>query len=311
VTSKPAVYPGSAAYLRSSARPVLTIGNFDGVHRGHRALLDRVVALAREGGVPACVLTFDPPPRDVLRPGNAVPRIQALPDRIARLGSVGIDEVVVEPFTLALAALAPRAFADRLREHLHPSAMVVGYDFRFGKARAGSADDLRAWLDVPVEVVGALADEGAVVSSSRIREAVRAGRVDEATALLGRPHEVVGEVVRGDARGRLLGFPTANIASRTPLLPADGIYAVRVDIGDGVLRPGAASLGVRPTFGAGLEHRVEVYLLDFDGDLYGRELRVAFVRRLRGEVAYEGADALVAQIRRDVEDTRKALAEEG
>jgi len=310
VTSKPAVYPGSAAYPRPSARPVLTIGNFDGVHRGHRALLDRVVALAREGGVPACVLTFDPPPRDVLRPGNAVPRIQALPDRVARLGSVGIDDVVIEPFTLALAALEPRAFAERLRDHVNPSAMVLGYDFRFGKARAGTADDLRAWLGIPVEVVGAVAADGGVVSSSRIREAVRAGRVDEATALLGRPHEVVGVVVRGDARGRDLGFPTANIASRTPLIPADGIYAVRIDVGDGVWRAGAASLGVRPTFGAGLEHRVEVHVLDFEGDLYGREARVAFVRRLRGEVAYEGVEALIAQIRRDVDDTRRALAED-
>ena len=309
--SHPEVFQGSASYPDPSPGPVLTIGNFDGVHRGHRILLDRVVARAREVGRPACVYTFDPAPRDVLRPGNPILRIQTLEDRLACLGRAGIDQVVVERFTLEVGAMKARDFAaEILGRRLGVSALVVGYDFRFGHKRQGTVDDLRQWLDVPVEQVGPYAPGGELISSSRIREAVKAGRVAEAATLLARPHVVSGRVVRGDARGRDLGYPTANVAARTPLVPADGIYVVRIDIGDGTLRPAVASIGVRPTFDDGLDRRVEVHLLDFDGDLYDREVHVHFLRFLRGEEAFDSVEALVSQMALDAAAARAVLEAE-
>lgn len=297
----PAVFRGSAAY-DAARRPVVTIGNFDGVHLGHRELVALCVERARALGVPAVVYTFDPAPRDVIRPGNGIPRIQSLEDKIARLGEFGIDEVVVEPFDLDFAALPPRVFADRvLRERLGASELVVGWDFRFGARRAGTVADLEAWHALPVHQVPPLKDDGGeVVSSSRIRQLVRRGEVAAASRLLGRPHEVVGSVVRGDARGRRLGFPTANLDVHTALVPANGVYAVRADGHAGV-----ANIGFRPTMAAGFA--VEVHLLDFSGDLYGKRLRVQFVDRLRDEMRFDGLDALVHQIGLDVEKVRNIL----
>ncbi len=312
VTAHPEVFEGSASYPSPSPGPVLTIGNFDGVHRGHLHLLGRLVDEARAAGGPACVYTFDPAPRDVLRPGNPIPRIQTLGERIACLGRAGVDHVVVEPFTRALGALDAQAFAKViLRERLGVRGLVVGYDFRFGRGREGTVDDLRRVLGVPIAQVDPHAPGGEVISSSRIRQAVRDGDVREAARLLGRAHVVSGTVVRGDARGRALGFPTANLAPHTALVPANGIYAVWVELGDGVRREGAASLGVRPTFADGDDHRVEVHLLDFSGDLYGREARVEFVERLRGEEAFATPEALIARIAQDVRDARAVLRAEG
>ena len=308
MATHPEVIHGSARYPRPSPGPVLTIGNFDGVHRGHRVLIDRAVAVARASARPACVYTFHPAPRDVLRPGNPVLRIQTLEDRVAALGEVGVDQVVVEPFDHDFAARSARSFAeDILRDRLGVSALVVGWDFRFGKGRTGRVEDLRDWLGIPVEQIAPHAPEGEVISSSRIREAVRNGRVEEAAELLGRPHQVVGEVGHGDARGHGLGFPTANITPETALLPADGVYVVRVDLGDGDLRPGVANLGTRPTF-EGEGRRLEVHLLDWSGELRGRRVRVHLVERLRDEQAFPSREALVAQIRSDVAAARERLS---
>lgn len=309
MATQPEVIQGSGAYPSPSPGPVVTIGNFDGVHRGHRTLIDRAVSLARAGGRPALVYTFHPAPRDVLRPGNAIPRIQTLEDKVAALGAAGIDQVVIEPFDRDFAALTARRFVEEiLVGRLGLSGLVVGWDFRFGRGRQGTVEALRGWLDVPVEQVAPYAPDGRVISSSAIREAVRAGEVALAAELLGRPHEVVGEVVRGDARGRRLGFPTANVAPRTALVPAHGIYLVRMDVGDGERRPGVASIGVRPTFEGGRDERLEVHLLDWSGDLYGRTVRVYFLERLRDELAFESTEALVAQIAEDVAVARERLA---
>ena len=308
MASHPEVIHGSASYPRPSPGPVLTIGNFDGVHRGHRVLIDRVVAVARETDRPVCVYTFHPAPRDVLRPGNPIPRIQILEDRLASLGEAGVDQVVVEPFDRSFAAQSARSFAeDILRDRLGVSALVLGWDFRFGRGREGRVEDLRAWLGVPVEQVAPYAPGGEVVSSSRIREAVRAGEVEEAAILLGRPHEVVGEVGSGDGRGQGLGFPTANVTSETVLLPADGVYVIEVDLGDGVRRPGVANLGTRPTFD-GVDRRLEVHLLDWSGELRGRRVRVHFLERLRGERAFPSREALIDQIHADVSAARERLS---
>jgi riboflavin kinase/FMN adenylyltransferase len=290
---------------------VVTAGNFDGVHRGHRKLLERVVERARRAGRPSCVYTFHPAPRDVLRPGNPIPRIQTLPDRVASLGEVGIEQVVVESFDLDLAAMSARAFAEEiLVRRLGVSALVLGYDFRFGRARQGRVEDLERWLGMDVEQVAPYAPDGRVVSSSRIREAVKAGQVEEASLLLGRPHVVVGAVVPGDGRGRELGFRTANLDPETALVPGNGVYVAQVDPGSGEWRPAVANVGVRPTFGSG-ERRVEVHLLEGGEDLYGSRLRARFLTRIRDEQTFSSAEELVARIEEDVRAARDWLAAHG
>lgn len=289
---------GAARYRGDGG--VVTIGNFDGVHVGHRALLDRARSLDRG---PVIAYTFHPAPRDVLRPDNGVLRIQRLEDRVQTLLAAGADTVVVEAFDLAFASLTPAEFAQSvLRDQLKATGIVVGWDFRFGRGRQGSAEGLRELLEVPVEAVEAVLVDGEPASSSRIRKLIGQGQVEAAAGLLLRPHEVVGRVIHGQARGRQLGFPTANLAIETPLVPADGVYAVTVDG-----RPGVANLGTRPTF-EDAPRSAEVHLLDFEGDLYEQELRVCFHHRLRGERAFDGRDALVAQITRDIGDARRLLA---
>ena len=291
---------------------MLTAGNFDGVHRGHQALIAETRALARELFAPAAVLTFDPAPRDVLRPENGIPRIQSLERKLEHLSRTGIDAVIVQPFDLALASLDAASFARRLRDHLGVRAMAVGHDFRFGRGRQGGADTLRSELSIPVREVEALVDEHGPISSSRIRAALQEGRVAEAARLLGHPHELVGRVTRGDQRGRLLGFPTAHLwpseqGGLGGLVPPNGVYAVRVRGIDGEQPlPGVANLGTRPTF-EGQGQRLEVHLLDFEGDLYDRELIVELIERLRPEQRFPSVEALVAQIRKDAEEARSVL----
>lgn len=304
----PQVYAGSAAYPAPSPRPVLTIGNFDGVHLGHRDLLDRLVRRARAEGAPACVYTFDPPPRVVLAPQQHRPRVLDWTDKVRLLGEAGVDHVVVEHFTRAFAQHPPDWFVTEvLGRRLGARALVVGYDFRFGRARAGDVDLVRRLLpDAQVEQVGAHGIDGTVVSSSLVRQSVLDGQVERAAVLLGRPHLVRGTVVAGDQRGRAIGFPTANLETDAELVPAPGVYAVWARIDGGPSLPGVANLGFRPTF-AGQAFRIEVHVLDFQGDVYGRQLEVEFVSRLRGERRFAGVDELVAQIRADVVDGRRIL----
>ena len=301
------VIHGTQAYPADGLGPVLTIGNFDGVHLGHRSLLNRVVDTARQMGRPAAVLTFDPAPRDVLRPDNDIPRIQSLDDKIFALGDVGIEQVIVEAFTIELASQSPRWFAEEILVHrLRAAAFVLGWDFRFGRKRAGTVDDLASWVGLPVEQVNAFHSGAHIVSSSRVREAVRAGEMATAAELLGRPHRNRGRVVHGQHRGRELGFPTANVAIDTPLRPGAAVYAVRCDIGDGVARPAVANLGRRPTFGGG-DVVLEVHLLDFAADLYGAQVSVDYIGKIRDEMAFSGVEPLKAQIAADCERARELL----
>lgn len=290
----------------AGARSVLTIGNFDGVHLGHRALVARLAAEARREEALAVVLTFDPAPRDVLRPGNGVQRIQRTADRVADLLGAGADRVVIEPFTLEYAKMDALSFARTVLEaRLRPAALVLGFDFRFGRGRGGTATDLREILQIPVHEFGAIELEGAPVSSSRIRGLLTEGQVAPAARLLGRPHAISGEVIHGDARGRTIGFPTANLRAGTELVPAHGVYAVRVDTGGGVFG-GVANVGTRPTFGPGAVG-IEAHLFDFQGDLYGKTVKVAFVDRIRDEQRFSSLDALVAQIGADALTARGLL----
>ncbi len=294
-------YPGKGS--------VLTIGNFDGVHRGHQALLERTVAEAKDRGVPACVYTFDPPPRAVLQPDRHPPRIMELEDRLRIFGEFGVDEVVVERFDVEFSQRPADWFAKEvLKCRLAPVKLIVGHDFRFGQGRGGSNETLASVVPkLPFEQLQVLKVDGVVVSSSRIREWVAEGKVAEAASLLGRPHFVRGRVVRGDGRGRQIGFPTANLDLISRLVPGRGIYAATVELGAQHL-DAVANLGIRPTF-SGHTFCTEVHLLDYEENLYGEELRVHFVERIRDEQRFEGVEALTAQIHKDVELARQVLAQ--
>lgn len=308
----PLVLVSSASRRPRADRPVLTVGNFDGVHRGHRVLLSRLVARARELGRPSMVYTFEPSPRMVLGRGPHH-RIMQVEDKVALLGKMGVDQVCLERFSPAMAARSPEWFVHEvLARRLRPAAMVVGHDFRFGAERSGDHSTVSELLpELPIEVVLPLDVGGRIVSSSRVRACVRDGRVDDAARLLGRPHFVRGTVVRGDQRGRTMGFPTANLLPDAELIPASGVYAVRVQINGGDLRPGVANLGARPTVD-GERFSIEAHLMVPDGTigvgaLYGTELEMHFVRRIRSEVRFSDLDALVVQIRQDVASARAIL----
>ncbi|MGA1774907.1 MAG: bifunctional riboflavin kinase/FAD synthetase [Nitriliruptoraceae bacterium] len=297
---------------------VVTVGNFDGVHRGHLALVDRAVAVGAARGVPAAALTFDPHPAAVLRPDAAPGLLQALDERVAALRAAGLDDVVVRRFDAALAALDPEAFvADVLLGERGAVAVVVGENFRFGRGATGDVARLRelcAAAGVAVEAVPLVGEGGTVVSSSALRAALAAGDVAAVSAGLGRPYALAGEVVRGDGRGRTIGVPTANVAvDPARALPADGVYACRVtgtDAGGApVAGPAVVNVGRRPTFD-GVGRTVEAHLLDAppDLDLYGGRLRLEPVARIRGEQRFDGPEALVARIHEDVAEARRLLA---
>jgi riboflavin kinase/FMN adenylyltransferase len=287
----------------------VAIGNFDGVHLGHVRLLDEARARAARRGGPAAVLTFDPHPARVLAPDKAPPLILSLERRLDLIAARGIDIAIVQPFSRELAAVEADAFVrDELVGSLRARDVVVGYDFSFGRNRTGNAQrlvELGAAKGVEVVVIPQVTIDGRHCSSTEIRKLVAGGRTVEAAALLGRPYEVTGRVVRGAGRGRALGFPTANLAPEAELRPAIGIYAARAEVLDGanagVRRAAAVSVGRNPTFSeASGAVTIEAYLLDFEADLYDRRLRLELGERLRDEQRFDSTEALVAQIGRDV-----------
>jgi riboflavin kinase/FMN adenylyltransferase len=289
----------------------VAVGNFDGVHRGHLALVAAAVARARASSGAAVVLTFDPHPARVLRPSAAPAALTTLQQKQELVATLGIDRLVVVPFDARLAALSPEAFAGEvLQQALGARHVVVGESFRFGRGRAGdpaSLTALGASLGFAVEVVPPVLHAGRPISSSRVREALARGDVGEARELLGRAYFVDGSVVRGDGRGRQLGVPTANLAQDAQLVPAHGVYAGRCRVGGDAWHDAVVNVGERPTFGGG-RVTLEAHLLDFDRDLYEARVRLEFQERLRGEQRFESAEALVAQIRADVAAARARLA---
>ncbi|RBQ12374.1 bifunctional riboflavin kinase/FAD synthetase [Micromonospora sp. LHW51205] len=293
-------------------RSVVTIGVFDGVHRGHQATIGHTVARARELGVKSVVVTFDPHPAEVVRPGSH-PAVLTEPARKAELiEALGVDVLCVVPFTVEFSRLPPETFVhDVLVEHLHAALVVVGDNFRFGHRAAGDVpllERLGRTFGFAVEGAPLVAEAGTVFSSTYIRSCVDAGDVGAAAAALGRPHRVEGVVVRGDQRGRELGYPTANLLThRYAAVPADGVYAARLVRRDGEPLAAAVSIGTNPTF-SGRERRVEAYALDFTGDLYGERLALDFVAHLREQRTYDAIEPLVAQIAEDVERTRRAVS---
>lgn len=290
----------------------LAIGNFDGIHLGHQALIGASTRLAREAGIPSVVLTFTPHTLAVLRPGMPVPLLTPGRERQRLVEDLGVDRLVEWPFTPETASLPPGRFIlDILWGVFRPRDVWIGENFRFGEKGTGDPGLLRDMgqeAGFVTHVVPSIRRFGAVVSSSRIRESLRRGEVERAMSLLGRPYRMEGQVVGGDRRGRLLGFPTANL--RFPpekLLPGDGVYAVRVQIPGGQSRGGMANLGLRPTVD-GANHVFEVHIFDFAGDLYGQTLRVDLVGFLRHERRFATVDDLLHQLRQDRQEARTRLA---
>ena len=292
----------------------LTIGTFDGVHLGHRSLIARAAAHARELGAQAGIVTWDRHPSVVLRPERVPPLLTTPERKMELLEQTGVDLVAVLPFTKELSQWPPERFvADVLVAGLGARHVSVGQRWRFGHKAAGTVEllaELGRAHGFDVEEVGLAGIEGGVVSSSRVRRAVTDGDLPTATALLGRPFDVDGIVVHGDDRGAGLGFPTANMAIEPGLAyPPRGVYACFALL-DGARHQAAVNVGVNPTFGgdpATTPLRIEAYLMDFDGDLYDKTLRIEFVARLRDEIAFASPDDLVAQMKRDVEDARAVL----
>jgi riboflavin kinase / FMN adenylyltransferase len=288
---------------------VVTIGNFDGVHRGHQVLLKRAVDAASERGARSVAVTFDPHPAAVLRPGSEPVALQPIGRRCQRVLDLGIDLVVVLPFTRELSQLTPDAFVERvLAGPLQAVRVIVGTNFRFGHKAAGDVVTLVERGEIAgfeVEAVTLLDLAGDAISSTAVRDRLADGDVEWATEALGRPHEVTGVVEQGDGRGRTIGVPTANVAVPVGVLvPANGVYAGHLVV-EGAAHPCVTNVGTRPTF-AGEGVRVEAHVLDApeDLDLYGRTVTVTFEHRLRGEQRFEDVDALVAQIRADVATAR-------
>lgn len=296
-------------------RSVVTVGVFDGMHRGHQQLVARAVRTAEERGLPAVLVTFDPHPAELVRPGSHPARLTSLRRRADLAAELGIDAFCVLPFTPELSRTEPGAFAHHvLVERLHAAAVVVGRNFRFGHHAAGDVallGELGGRFGFAVEGLDLTGDDGVTFSSTYVRACIDAGDVAAAAAALGRPHRIEGVVVHGARRGRDLGFPTANIATAPyTALPADGVYAGRFVIGthgNQRLLPTAISVGTNPTF-SGRVRTLEAYVLDVDEDFYGHQVAVDLVARLRSQQHYDDVDALIAQMHRDVARTRELVA---
>jgi riboflavin kinase/FMN adenylyltransferase len=287
----------------------LTIGNFDGVHRGHQAMLARLCEAAEDLALPSAVLTFDPHPREFFARSAAPPRLSSLRTKLEVFAALGVARTIVARFDGRLASLAPETFIeDVLVRRLGIRWVLVGEDFRFGKGRAGDIATLRASARTfSVEAMRTVAVEGERASSTAVRHALTTGNLEHAAALLGRPYTIAGRVAHGAKLGRNLGFPTANIRlKRMP--PVSGVFAVRVHGLDTRPDDGVASVGVRPTVAAGGEPLLEVFILDFDRAIYGRRVTVEFLHKLRDEERYANLDTLTRQIRADVAQARAYFA---
>ncbi|HET7314734.1 bifunctional riboflavin kinase/FAD synthetase [Salinisphaera sp.] len=295
----------------SASGCVLTIGNFDGLHRGHQAVIERARERAAELGLPAALMTFDPTPRAFFLPHDPPPRLSSLREKMEDAACFGIDVFVRARFDRAFAKLSPEAFLDDLIERrLGARAILVGRDFRFGHRRAGGIHTLERFADrrgVELLPVPDVYVDGDRVSSTRVRECLNEGDVPGAARLLGRAYRVTGRVIGGERLGRTLGFPTANLRLERPAALRYGVYAVRVRLADGSEHAGAASFGVRPTVN-GRDELLETYLLDFSGDLYGRRIDVFFDHFVRAEAHYDSLEALTRQMHTDVAEVRRLLA---
>jgi len=285
----------------------VTIGVFDGVHRGHQHLVARLIERARAEDLAAVALTFNPHPRTVIRPGIAVTYLTSLEERVELLQALGLDAVGVLAFTSELAQLSPRDFLALLVDELQMRLLMIGPDFAMGRNRAGTIGVMRQVgddLGFRVEVAPLLAEADEKVGSTTVRQALAEGDIERVNRLLGRPFSLRGPVVSGDKRGRTLGFPTANIAiGLDRALPAYGVYVTRAFVAESQYES-CTNIGIRPTFDVEPRPTVETFIIDFDNEIYGREMRIELLARLRGEEKFESAEELIAQMHKDIEATR-------
>ena len=291
------------------------IGNFDGVHLGHRAVIDLTRKAAEAAGAPLGIMTFEPHPRSFFAPASPPFRLMNAEARANRLAKLGVEKLYEVPFNAALASLSPRAFAQEIiTDQLGLAHVVVGADFCFGKDRAGTTDDLTAFgaqMGFGVTIAPLVALETGNISSTGIRQALSDGRPRDAAEMLGHWHRIEGAVIKGDQRGRDLGYPTANMSIAGLHPPKFGVYAVKVDVLEGPHKgtyDGAASIGVRPMFGENLPN-CETFIFDFKGDLYGTHLSVALVEFLRPELKFDSLDALITQMGADCDQARDILSD--
>jgi riboflavin kinase/FMN adenylyltransferase len=302
----------SRTALPSEGMPVtqvLAIGEFDGVHLGHREVITRAVETAGRLALPASIMTFHPHPREALGQEKYSRVLTPLDDKLELFRALGVQFVYVIAFDEAFSRLEPEQFVSDILLKLGTESVVVGFDFRFGFKGRGTADSLceSARGRFAVEVVRAYHLKSDKVSSTLVRELLQQGRADEASLLLGRPYSLSGTVVHGQGRGRTIGFPTANIEpGEAYVIPGNGVYAVRVHA-LGRLHGGVMNIGVKPTFGEGLRPSLEVHLFEFQANLYGSDIRIDFIAYLRGERKFSGVDELVAQIRTDAEEAKQIL----
>jgi riboflavin kinase/FMN adenylyltransferase len=288
----------------------LTVGVFDGVHRGHQQIINELTTGAHANEAPAVVLTFDPHPASVLT-GRELKCLTLPEERANLLGELGVDVVVTERFTRELSAVSAYDFMSRLKQQLGLKHLLIGYDFALGKGREGNAarlTEIGAELGYSVEVVSAVSDESGVISSTEIRKLIEVGNVAEAGRLLGHPYSLQGPVIHGDGRGKTINVPTANLAySYEKMIPARGIYACWAYLHD-KRYCAAINIGINPTFTPDKQTpNVEAHLLDFRGEIYGEDVRLEFVARLRDELKFDSVDMLLQQIGKDVEETKKIL----
>lgn len=304
------VFNGIDAIPADFQGAVVTIGNFDGVHLGHQHIFNKVIREARREKSRAVVITFEPHPKMVLHPERKpFYLITSIDEKIARIAEAGIDGLLLIPFSMEFSHTTAREFVHTiLWDRLRIKKIFIGHDYTFGRGREGNETFLAAAgekLGFAVEVIGAFKIGDAVISSTLTRNLILAGRVKEAALYLGRPYNIGGEVIAGHRRGRGLGFPTANLRPDKALIPAPGIYAVRLLLGDRPLQ-GVMNVGFNPTFSDNALS-VEVYIFDFDEDIYGKRLEALFIDRIREEMKFDGPAQLVEQIRRDAETARKIL----
>jgi riboflavin kinase/FMN adenylyltransferase len=292
----------------------LTIGNFDGVHLGHQALLTRLLAAAKSRGLPSAVVIFEPHPREFFTPDQAPARLTSLREKLELLQSLGVDRVHICRFNQQFAQMTAANFIDALHKNLAVKYVLIGDDFRFGSGRSGDfamMEKVASQQGFTVEAMHSVLVDGVRVSSTAVRAALAAGNLRAATKFLGRPYSISGRVVHGDKLGREIGFPTANVQMKHNRPPLTGIYVVRVSGENIPVLQGAASLGVRPTVHTNGRAVLEIHLLNFAQQIYGRHLRVEFLHKLRNEEKYSDLKSLTQQIALDVENTKKWFKENG
>ena len=302
------LFAGSEHYKKVATGAVVTIGNFDGVHLGHQELLKNVIKCAQTKQINSCVFTFEPSPRTLLSKKNKSKRIGRWADKVKWLEELGVEQIILEPFSIAFAQHSAEWFVEEiLIKRLKTQVLFVGHDFRFGRARSGDVLLIKRLAPhIQVHQLSAFKMQEQIVSSSLIRELISRGKVARAAELLGRPHMVHGVVVGGDQRGRKIGFPTANIESDTEILPAAGVYLVSLSINVGEQYWGMANLGIQPTFGEN-KFRIEVNIFDFNQSIYGADINIYFLEYMRSEQYFASVDQLKTQLLEDETKARQAL----